>query len=40
MRHRPFKGDARRELKKDAHRRTRSVPLALDLRDDSGDDKA
>jgi len=32
--------DARREFKKDAHRRTRSVPFALDLRDDSGDDKA
>jgi hypothetical protein len=32
--------DARREFKKDAHRRTRSVPFALDLRDDSGDDRA
>jgi hypothetical protein len=31
--------DARREFKKDAHRRTRSVPFALDMRDDSGDDK-
>ena len=32
--------DARRESKKHAHRRTRSVHLALDLRDDSGGHKA